>query len=44
MHPTISYCLMKARTADLRHQARRDSLARAARTARRDQREHAPAW
>jgi EmrB/QacA subfamily drug resistance transporter len=43
MHPAISYCLIQARTADLREQARRDRLARAARGARRDQRAHAAA-
>jgi len=26
MHPTISYWLAQARVADLRHQARRDTL------------------
>jgi hypothetical protein len=31
MHPTLSYHLAQARTADLRHRARRDILARAAR-------------
>jgi hypothetical protein len=31
MHPAISYRLTQARTADLRHQAQRDALARAAR-------------
>ena len=35
MHPTISYHLAQARLADLRHQAQRDTLARAARQARR---------
>jgi hypothetical protein len=30
MHPAISYELAKARIADLRHQAQRDALARAA--------------
>jgi hypothetical protein len=31
MHPTLSYHLAQARTADLRHRAQRDTLARAAR-------------
>jgi hypothetical protein len=35
MHPTISYQLVRARTADLRQQALRDAAARAARAARR---------
>jgi hypothetical protein len=42
MHPssTVSYDLAQARIADLRHQARRDGLARAAaRTTRRTGRE-----
>jgi hypothetical protein len=34
MHPTLSYHLAQARTADLRHRAQRDTLARAARRAR----------
>ena len=33
MHPTISYYLTTARTADMRRQAERDALARAARQA-----------
>jgi hypothetical protein len=38
MHPssTVSYDLAQARIADLRHQARRDGLARAARTTQPD--------
>jgi len=38
MYPstTVSYDLAQARIADLRHQARRDGLARAARTTRPD--------
>jgi len=43
MHPTISYYLAKAHTADLRQQAQHDSMARAARRARRGQREHSAA-
>jgi hypothetical protein len=35
MHPTIGYHLAQARLADLRHQAQRDTLAHAARRARR---------
>jgi hypothetical protein len=34
MHPTLSYHLAQARTADLRHRAQRDTLARTARRAR----------
>ena len=34
MHPTVSYYLAQARTADLRHRAKRDAAARAARRAR----------
>jgi hypothetical protein len=34
MHPTISYYLATARAAELRSQAQRDALARAARHAR----------
>jgi len=41
MHPTLSYHLAQARTADLRHRARRDILARAARRARPGWRGHA---
>jgi len=41
MHPTISYWLAQARIADLRHQARRDTLLSAFRRARPGQREHA---
>jgi len=45
MHPTLSYHLAQARTADLRHRARRDALARAARRARPGRRGHAvPRW
>ena len=40
MHPVIRYCLIQARTADLRQQAQRDRFARAARRSRRSQREH----
>jgi hypothetical protein len=35
MHPTIGYHLAQAHLAGLRHQAQRDTLARAARRARR---------
>jgi hypothetical protein len=35
MHPAISYHLSQAHQADLRHQAQRDTLARAARQAHR---------
>ena len=42
MHPTISYYLATARAAELRSQAQRDALARAARHARRHKLEHAP--
>ena len=38
MHPAISYRLAQAHVADLRHRAERDTLARAARRARRNQR------
>jgi DNA-binding NarL/FixJ family response regulator len=41
MHPTISYQLAQARTADLRHHAQQAALARAARPARPGQRGHA---
>jgi len=41
MHPTISYYLATARAAELRSQAQRDALARAARHARRHKLEHA---
>jgi len=34
MHPTLSYHLSQARTADLRRRAQRGTLARAARGAR----------
>jgi hypothetical protein len=37
MHPAISYHLALAHVADLRHRAQRDTLARAARLARRSQ-------
>jgi hypothetical protein len=37
MHPTISYYLATARADDLRREAQRDQLARAARHARRHQ-------
>ena len=40
MHPTISYETNRARTAELRDQAQRDGLARAARRARRPRRHH----
>ena len=45
MHPTIGYHLAQARAADLHCQAERDTLARAARRARRartDQPGHPP--
>jgi hypothetical protein len=38
MHPTIGYRLDQARTAEIRHQAQCDSLARAARRAARARR------
>jgi hypothetical protein len=41
MHPTISYHLATARAAELRSQAQRDALARAARHARTHKLEHA---
>ena len=41
MHPTISHHLAQARIADLRHDARRAALARAARRARPGLRGHA---
>jgi len=41
MHPTISYYLATARAAELRSQAQRDALARAARHARTHKLEHA---
>ena len=41
MHPTISYHLAQAHAADLRRRAERDTLARAARPARRNQPGHA---
>ena len=45
MHPTISYQLAQARIADLRHRARQDTLARAARRARPGRRGYAvPRW
>jgi hypothetical protein len=45
MHPTLSYHLAQARTADLRHRAQRDTLARAARRARPGRRGHTvPRW
>jgi hypothetical protein len=37
MHPAISHDLAQAHVADLRHRAQRDTLARAARLARRNQ-------
>jgi hypothetical protein len=37
MYPAIGYDLAEAHVADLRHRAQRDTLARAARRARRDQ-------
>jgi hypothetical protein len=42
MHPTIIYHLATARAAELRSQAQRDALARAARHARTHKLEHAP--
>jgi hypothetical protein len=42
MHPTLSYHLAQARTADLCHRAQRDTLARAARRARPDRRWRRP--
>ena len=45
MHPTVSYHLAQARTADLRHRAQRDALAGATRRARPGRRGHAvPRW
>jgi hypothetical protein len=45
MHFTLSYHLAQARTADLRHRAQRDTVARAARRARPGRRGHAmPRW
>jgi hypothetical protein len=41
MHPTTSYRLATARAAELRSQAQRDALARAARHARTHELEHA---
>jgi hypothetical protein len=41
MHPTLSYHLAQARTADLRHRTQRDTLAHAARRARPGRRGHA---
>ena len=38
MNPTIGYHLAQAHQADLRHQAQRDTLARAARRAERAER------
>ena len=40
MHPTISYYLATARAAELRSQAQRDALARAARQARTHKLKH----
>jgi hypothetical protein len=40
MYPTVHYEIARARTADLRAQAQRDALARAARQARRQQHDH----
>jgi hypothetical protein len=40
MNPHLSYYLATARAADLRHQAQHDTLARAARRARRHQDGH----
>jgi hypothetical protein len=40
MHPTLSYHLAQARTADLRHRAKRDTLARAARRTRPGRHRH----
>ena len=40
MHPTVSHYLARARIADLRHQAQRDTLARAARRARHARTHH----
>jgi len=42
MHPAIGYDLNQAHLADLRHQAQRDALARAARAARRADRRGRP--
>ena len=45
MHPTLSYHLVQARTADLRHRTQRDALARAARRTRPGRRGPAvPRW
>jgi hypothetical protein len=45
MHPTLSYHLAQARTADLRHRAQRGTLARTAGRARPGRRGHAvPRW
>jgi hypothetical protein len=45
MHPAISHHLAQARIADLRHQARRETLASAARRARPGLRgTAAPGW
>jgi hypothetical protein len=45
MHPTLSYQLVQARTADLRQRAQRDALARAVGRARPGRRGHAvPRW
>jgi hypothetical protein len=45
MHPTLSYHLAQARTADLRRRAQRGTLARAARRARPGRRGPAvPRW
>ena len=41
MHPTTGYQLAQAHLAGLRHQAQRDTLARAARRARPRQSRHA---
>jgi hypothetical protein len=41
MHPAMSYHLAQAHTADLRRRAERDTLARSARLARRNQPGHA---
>ena len=40
MHPSLNYYLATARAADLRHQAQRDALARAARRERRHPGQH----
>jgi hypothetical protein len=44
MHPAITYDLIQAHVADLRVRARRHTLARAARPARRKQRHAVSRW